>query len=472
VFILRYAVAALVPVFILSVLTSACGSSGGDGAGAGGKGTTTGGAATASGGSVTGTGGSLGGAAGSPNCGADQDCECEPGVYGTASCVDGISECHCNDCPPYQPTSNDMPDPFEACGGEPFGAWRLKSHDDRGVTFSVRERMVVLGQTYTVPVSCDAELNTTWDDGVPYLFVLEDGGKGSARVPAGNLHARFRDGCACDHIEDVAGDCKFNSECGLCECDELSGGLTIYEGVWTRDSSSFNLNGGGSVGEFGGDYCVTGDTLRLGRRLTFEKVTLIGTPLECSSRNIKRCDGAGCHSGKCVGTDKCNGAATSSECGTRQGCTWDVTQCDGETEAACEVDDWGLVDGCEIVTGPVHCTGKAPECGELDYSTCKKSEGCSIGVCIGDPVYDDCSAFVPPACATQAAGCEDPTDDSGYCVGTFACSAFNGSEDNCLAVDGCDWDSLGCKGTATPCEGLAETECKALPYCAVVPGAK
>src|SRR4051794_39990237 len=51
-------------------------------------------------------------------------CTCENGLNGSFDC--DRNECSCDACPSFAPAE---PAPFEACGGDPTGFWRLSDYD-------------------------------------------------------------------------------------------------------------------------------------------------------------------------------------------------------------------------------------------------------------------------------------------------------------------------------------------------------
>lgn len=406
-------------------------------------------------------GGADGAGGSTVQCLAGGSCECEPGHYGRIQCDSGSAECDCSQCEPYEATSKQTPD-FEACGGEPFGDWRLTNIDIRGLPLVVTVEsggIIPTRETY----ECDAELGLVWSG--RGLVSLKEGGAAWVSTPPYSSVMRFP-GSRCNIVacENITG-CKLSNGCAMCECSTaeygVRGGSYEPDGTWSRDGTLLYLPGPTGSGE----YCVTEDQLKINFGAegvyTFEKVNLVGRPQECEARKVDACESAGCHIGECVGEEKCADASSASTCSTLSGCSWDDTVCRGTAPESCGTSDYGQVPGCEIVTESAHCEGEAPKCQDLDEFTCDEVPGCKLGLCTEEAEYD-CSDFTPPDCETIA-GC---TDGITRCDGYTTCGDQINS-DGCWALD-CYWDNSLCGGESTSCEGLDLDACRATAYCTVV----
>lgn len=247
-------------------------------------------------------------------------------------------------CPaaaPAPPASN-----FEACGGDPFGAWRLREYDLSEVKFVVNVQSI-----NSLNTSCDVGGAMANDD-VELALELTSGGSGrihtSGIVVVGDILER----CADDALNtSCAGLAQCTAgPCGTCQCenslDDFTGGVS-----WERTDTTLTLDAGSPV-EF--EYCVEGSTLSL-KMVGFPAVIyelqpleLVGTPAPCAEREPGKCAGAGCRIGLCVGGASCAASVAEASCTNVQGCTWDADACSGTAAATCNVEDYGHVTGCDF----------------------------------------------------------------------------------------------------------------------------
>ena len=120
--------------------------------------------------------------------------------------------------------------------------------------------------------------------------------------------------------------------------------------------------------------------------------------------------------------------------------------------ASCILDTTGCV-------GPVqpHCSGNCRNCPLItEESMCRGITGCTWQTpgCIGD--CDPCATRSGQQACLEQVGCQwDFMTCAGNCL---ECSYLSGNE--CNAQQGCAWFPGGCSGTASPCDGRNETECR------------
>lgn len=427
-----------------SLLAPACGS-GPDGAprsSGGSRDNLTGGANTfvhtggvGSGGGSGGGTDDLGGLAG---CSSDQGCGCEaPSLTSTQS------------------------NGFEPCGGPPFGAWQVTDVDLRGLKLSIFTRNLF---NVVTERQCDAELDMSWSRDRPWLQNLREGGSASIDLPGLTGTTQYPgDECSGILCEDTA-DCDYFPGCDLCFCETSKDRIVSPSGSWSATDNILHL----STGE--GAYCVQGDTLKLDTDnglYVLKRVALQGAPRTCAERSLESCAGTGCHVGECTGDEeKCALAMTDSACSTLQGCSWDDTVCSGEARAVCFPEDWGVAEGCDVISAPFHCEGTPPKCEDQEIEVCEQTPGCHSGVCSGVAGVG-CGVWSKPNCGERAAGCSDPEGVLTSCTGDIVCDD-QPDERRCDNTS-CDWDGSVCGGVPDSCAGLDPDTCQTLPYCKVVP---
>jgi hypothetical protein len=284
-------------------------------------------------------------------------CDCGEGFTEPSShwvCgSDGILTCDCSRCPELSLSGDDQA--FTACGGEPFGAWRLQGRDlshFRALIFAdgVAER-------------CDAVASEI--DAGDVLIELESGGDARVRFDDGRVEFSVANSCvkqiesrgclALGHGSQGLDGCSLDV-CGVCKCSE--GGSSYVDDLasWSRKGGVLNITElGGATHAY--DYCVDGDRLTLHDLDSLElydlsRVSISGSPKPCSTRSVEGCNIDGqCGVGSCVGAD-CPDASGEEECTNVEGCDWDPSVCAGETPSGCSIQGYGKVPGCEITDNP------------------------------------------------------------------------------------------------------------------------
>jgi hypothetical protein len=359
---------------------------------------------------------------------------------------------------------------FEPCGGAPFGAWQVTDVDLRGLKLSIFTRNLLGVVTER---QCDAELDMSWSQDRPWLLILREGGSASIDLPGLTGTSQYPgDDCSGILCEDTA-DCNYFPACDLCFCETSKDRFFSPSGSWSATDNILHL----STGE--GAYCVQGDTLKLNTDnglYVLKRVALQGAPRTCAERSLESCavtpgtpgtPGTGCHVGECSGEEeKCALAMTDSACSTLQGCSWDTTVCRGEAGSVCQPGDWGVTEGCEVISAPFHCEGTPPKCEDQEIEVCEETPGCYSGVCSGVAGVG-CGIWSKPGCNERAAGCSDPEGVLTSCIGDIVC-ADQPDEARCDNTS-CDWDASMCGGAPDSCAGLDPETCQTLPYCKVVP---
>jgi hypothetical protein len=273
------------------------------------------------------------------SCRTGSTCTCFPGYFvGKTVCTPKPNErpvesCDCGECALIEAA----PAPtWEPCGGEPFGRWRSTSIDQAGVPL----RIVDPGAK-RVLAECAANLTFT---GLDYRLDIQDGGKAGTSLAAFRSQAEVMGYCletdrlSCATIPGCA-----KAPCNRCVCDrQISAEQTST--VWSRSGAKLNIGGT----DF--DYCVKGSTMLIRDPyvglLTMKQFIGEGAPTACDTRTATRCAGSGCYLGACEGAGNCAPANSETDCGTRQGCSWNKDRCAGTASGTCQLQDYGVVPGC------------------------------------------------------------------------------------------------------------------------------
>jgi hypothetical protein len=388
-------------------------------------------------------------------------CECKPGQPGTLSCRADGHICECEQCPALQVHDAAK---TEACGGEPFGVWRLTQLDLGRTPMTVSAN----GQSNG---TCDLMLDTP-SETPRVLMKLREGGTAEYDTKQLVTKAHWSESCissktallACgsDGWTGVWG-CAL--DCDICTCSTTLGKTPSQNAGWRRTATTLSVAPLGNIIEF--DYCVNGSKLTLSgadMSLEFEQVFTVDTPTACEQRSQDECTlGEGCGLGVCQGSSSCAQARYESACLTMQGCTWDATACTGRA-GDCTLADFGTVPGCEFVDQATTCVGTPTACTALDVGTCADRRGCKVnkgGRCAGPSL--PCADF--SSCPIGYC-----TWDSPDCHGTSSCAAFN-SETQCdnanenFPNSPCTWEPAWCEGDAEPCSSYEQSVCGTIPGC-------
>ncbi|HXS16197.1 MAG TPA: hypothetical protein VN764_03360, partial [Polyangiaceae bacterium] len=369
---------------------------------------------------------------------------------------DGREICDCSVCPDFSPVED--PTVFSACGGEPFGMWRLKETDWSPYKLNVTDQG-----------TCEVS-GVVAEEGHDFRLSLKSGGDLEMASVGSKFEFSVRSSCAgpCSGLYGNRADIECESTaCGVCDCK-----MDLYEeqdeGKWERTDTELTLEMD-SLGVATVPYCVEGGAMKLfwfGRILTFEQVAGTGVPQACSERTEATCrSGGGCRLGVCTGDGECDVANSETECLTVAGCSWDSSVCSGQAASECAFYELGIVPGCEF-TDKTTCGGTPPTCTSIeDDEQCEQTPGCEVGrSCVGGTVdcgqvsthndQEDCEA--QPGCSWY---------DIGGCEGEYAC------EDS-VNITQCDRPDIGCiqatcRGEATPCDELDAFTCESVSGCSL-----
>jgi hypothetical protein len=408
------------------------------------------GGAPAGGGTSLAGGAGYAGFGGADACVAGAPCNCKS-LVGITQCSKDGAECI---CPPSAECKKNKPGAacFEACGGEPFGVWRLAESCFSGA--------------YT-PLRADCEpFISAKAAGNEITMRLADGGEISSyggehwtvasQVPLACLGIESVNRCkdatfyttmaAFTWSSTGDAECTANA-CGVCDCNGEESTSWPSGSSWSRSGNQLTI-GGVTL-----DYCVQGDSLWIGGKdpngepkaaYRFSKQSCAGKPIPCAERTALQCEMSGdCIAGHCKGKTPaatgCSEAWSEADCGVTEGCVWETGGCYGEALTECYFEGCDTVPGCAWGPPKQHCSGEAlpccqgfvselGECGFLDAAGCLKAAGCTLsgGVCSGEV-----------ACASQtesticsALGCNYPAN----CKPT-KCSELSVAA--CHSVQGC-----------------------------------
>jgi hypothetical protein len=343
-------------------------------------------------------GSDAGGDGSAATCVSGEACECSSGLMSRTVCEGEEQSCDCAICPATAPAAPAAA--YVPCGGEPFGTWRLKAYDTSEVMLAVN----VQGE-WAASTRCAAAVQ---GDEEPEMALRIDSG-GSGRMNFGGLPVTgsILESCAKQELHtkcDGLAQCKAGA-CGTCDCHNS---IEAYTGSlsWTRNGTQLTLDAGNLLAF---EYCVEDSilTLKLSSApsviLELERVMPVGRPADCAERATMECLGAGCHVGTCTGAATCSARIDEAACTKVQGCVWDKTACGGNSAAACDLEDYGKVAGCELTTKAVQCIGTPSPCKMLDDRQCAATPGCVPGLsCSGTPKA--CNGKDADACL-QVLGC-------------------------------------------------------------------
>jgi len=394
-------------------------------------------------------------------CTEGKECECMPGQPGSVSCASGFAACQCEACPPLE--VHDVAK-IDACGGAPFGVWRLTE-------LEVGRTQFVVSVAGELPGTCDVRLDTP-NETPRVLMNLKDGGAAEYDTEAVATQAHWSNNCITSKSEQLScgskgwtGVSNCALSCDICTCDTTLGTAADEDVGWLRSASTLTVAPLGKSTEF--DYCVQDSKLTLtsaALSLEFEQVFTVDTPAPCEKRSPKQCTlGKGCTLGLCEGSSTCAQQDFEAECLTNKGCTWNATACAG-VPLSCTLADFETVPGCDIVDHPMSCVGTPPACSTLDVATCANRPGCKVndtGRCNGPSIpcgdFIDCPGVT---CLDAAAGC----------LGVFSCAAFNedyqcNDTNENIRNNPCKWEPSWCEGDAEPCASYSQRSCSDHPGC-------
>jgi len=351
-----------------------------------------------------------------------------------------------------------------ACGGAPFGVWRLTK-------LEVGRTQMTLSVGGESRSTCDVMLDTP--DETPHVLMnLKDGGVAEYDAETVAIQAHWSNNCVTSKSAPLScgskawtGVSNCALSCDICTCDTTLGKNTGENAGWQRTASTITVAPFGNSAAF--DYCVQGSKLTLSspeQSLDFEQVFTVDTPTACEKRSAVQCTlGKGCSLGVCEGSSSCAQADFEVECLTRQGCTWNATACTGRSRS-CTLADFGTVPGCDFVDHPTSCVGTPTACTTLDVDTCASRRGCKVnkgGRCTGPSL--PCEDFF--GCPIGYCDFNSPN-----CNGVSSCAAFKADYQCDDANENfpnapCKWEPSWCEGVAEPCSSYAQSACGDVPGC-------
>ncbi len=424
-------------------------------------------------------------------CVSNLPCTCTDGSSGRTACVVGSpAACVCGpsfgaagtsgaaggtNCTSF--SAAEVPT-LRACGGEPFGVWQATKFE-LGPSLAVLDPLL---DPYQHSSGCPVLPSKA--DTPTFLLDLESGGVASFALGAWSFDYEWDSGCndaVCSSSDAPrTGDCVCGPDngCGVSSCTLHTTGNAYDRGSWTRSGSSITLRGTGSgFVDNKLDYCVQGDTMQItwgSALITLKRVQVGGVPAACAERGAKDCTlgngvlSVGCHAA-CVGGDACTDAQSETQCTNRQGCSWDTTQCAGNADSSCSIEDYGVVPGCEVLSTSAQCVGTPEPCfgtGD-DQKSCEATPGCQYGeACIGGTLK--CSDAFDCGSCNGIPGCTCNQDGSCEGSASFDCTANDG-QSHCISwgknLDLCSWSYETCHGTPTACSDLPIADCTATAGC-------
>ncbi len=397
-------------------------------------------------------------------------CDCKGGLKGQNLCIDDQDVCSCTGCEGEAP--RDVPTTFQACGGEPFGTWVLTEADVSAVKAHFA-RQVLGGEL--MMAACPA---TTTLLGTPnVLLKLDDGGSGAGTITGFGVSVLVMSECAAQ-VGQACGEfkgCEEDSACGTCHCSMSAVNESPPDSLsWSRTGAQLSLMLGTTPANY--EYCVDGDTLSLyvpetELVLRLQRTYAFGEPLPCAERAVDKCSGASaiaqdnCHVGICTGAPAgCANASDEAGCTNQQGCSWDTSQCSGNSAQYCGLDDYGVIPGCELSDQPPVCSGTPSACADYDTDTCPLEQGCTLGHSCQGPSKTCNSLYVNDYDCASGCSC---SDEQGYCrcTGTSDCTKAL-SESLCESSGnyGCVWTEA-CAGALPDCASLTADTCYDIPGC-------
>jgi hypothetical protein len=358
------------------------------------------------------------------------------------------------------------PAPFEPCGGDPTGFWRLSDYD------AGRFDLTLTGALGNVELTCPGQYPEPFR---PTQTLLELKANGEAAFHTDFPSYRFQviESCLngvkanCSSLQRDFG-CEATS-CGVCECTGAADALTQEELTWSAEGNELRI-----VGERFGEtvsFCVKDGKLSYraegGTNLaTFERLYRTGEPQLCADRTPEDCtkgDNNSCVLGQCVGTGSCSEAGNAATCAKFQDCQWDASSCYGQVYVHCQLADFlAGTPGCALSEAPPTCKGTP--------WICEEQPGCAAKGCL-----------FAAACTGGEQTCEYDDEDIEGCVcdlsctGTLNCATIkdaatcNASGEDKGLQDACEWSTTACVATASPCEELTIDECETTIGCALQP---
>lgn len=182
-------------------------------------------------------------------CERGLQCYCDSGLVGTTACQGNDSSCDCSACEATLPQI--APTVFEACGGDPTGAWELDHVDYSNLVNDTTPNNGLGGCRIFDVVD---------NDFPPYLlFELKSGGVARVFGASGNFAPRLAVSC----YARIGGNCQAEGgkvdACGICTSPR---GIVQREAeendAWTQDGAVLNVQSFGKT-----QYCVNGNELVL-----------------------------------------------------------------------------------------------------------------------------------------------------------------------------------------------------------------
>jgi hypothetical protein len=413
------------------------------------------------------------GSGGGPSCLEGAPCTCKGDATGTITCSADGPTC---ECPPAEECSAKADAPcFEACGGDPFGAWVLEE-SCFGRTASPNNgstcRSVIQGEDK----GSDVRMRIL--DGGVLELVAHEAWQVSAQVGLSCLAINTVKKCqfatswqeSLLFASSAPTTCQENA-CGVCDC---GGQVDSYPSQfsferWSRSGKTLQL------GFVSVPYCVKGDELWIGGSdsngtpkvsYKFKKQSCEGTPLACSKRTPEQCtQGFSCSLGSCHGASgsvpRCLTAGSESDCSVLQGCVWDPDGCSGAPNDKCEFASCGIEPGCTWGPPQQRCGGFAFPCQDRDVTQCTGG-GCSPRVCQPNGLdYGACQQLLSATDCGKAPGC---TWASNVCTGSSLCAA---QTDATICQKLSCWPSPWCDGTPNECSALTLDTCYDTPGCRI-----
>ena len=395
-----------------------------------------------------------------PGCVPNTPCDCPSGERSYTVCdYHTQAICDCAVCANYDPPSDKLN--FQACGGAPFGAWALKSHD-------ISHLKGVKG--------CE----TVASELSPPNFLLDLRSGGTARLhwSTGRKSYSVRNSCLWGALQISCSDLCTLDDCGICTCEEGDVETDIDDASWTRGDTGLNIQGGYAQ-DFSFEYCVKGDELSLHDPLSDEVFTLsrvypYGTSAPCAERAIEQCDTdgeLGCHVGVCAGSG-CPDADSKERCTIFAGCSWDTSKCGGDRSSACSIADYGKVPGCKISDRTPHCVGTPTPCSaHTTVEDCSAQPDCMPAAgCTGSVAPQQVDYYVDSCgdCLSDCTCSYNFAHGSSECIGTGHCAAQK-TDVLCGYLVDCEWREFAtCAGTPPSCDARGTDVCSEFAGCSIV----
>lgn len=406
------------------------------------------------------------------SCEAGLECPCPSGLIGTTECDGGHSSCNCSDCPTFTPTPDSD---FEACGGDVFGTWQLKSYDPSQTRVFFSYANIFTSSSG----SCETQIDGAKQP--EFLLDLRNGGDARVKLVSALISFSVLDSCVQSQVPTSCArfDGCTRGKCGVCSCTYDTTSIQTDRALWSRTGTVLSVEAISGDHGVSFDYCVNGDEIRLRNTVnkeifTLSRVYVYGTPTPCANRPTDQCvttvqsdafDPGSCHVGRCDGTN-CPSAESEADCTNVQGCTWNTAVCAGTPAVQCGLSDFGMVPGCVLGTKAPHCVGSAVPCSSHQTAgECSSYKGCTpMPGCKGTATFT-CDYYVT-TCGDCPGGCSCGSDAHGItCAGSGKCSDLNLTK--CFETDGCTWENeFGtCEGTVPACDSLGAGECEAQLGC-------